>query len=42
LTLGIFLLFALFSQLNAVLYQEKFLVYLTGLLICRIIVDSPD
>lgn len=40
ITLGTHLLFAFFSNLPVVLYQEKFLVYLTGFLTTRIIVDS--
>ncbi len=42
ITLGTHLLFAFFSNLPAVLYQEKFLVYLTGFLTTRIIVISSD
>lgn len=41
-TTGIYLLFALFSNLPVVLYQEKYLVYLSGFMLARIIVVSPD
>lgn len=37
-TTAIYLLFALFSNLPAILYQEKYLVYLSGFMLARIIV----
>lgn len=41
-TLGVYLLFALCSNLNVILYQEKFLVYISGFMLSRVVVGSPD